>query len=151
MLNAPDALVPPPEQPVFTLPETPLSDVVRLTPQRARILAFLETTPALCASEIARETGVSTGVILAMEKAGLLAKYMAARSPMAEGGFPQKSCSALGKIFELECRPASDSRCAGQLSGRKIFSPSFGWKSPLGKQRYILTGSPIWRPLANRC
>ena len=69
----------------FTLPETPSSDVVRLTPQRARILAFLETAPALGASEIARETGVSTGVISAMEKAGLLAKYMAARSPMAEG------------------------------------------------------------------
>jgi len=27
-LNTPDALVPPPEQPVFTLPDTPLSDVV---------------------------------------------------------------------------------------------------------------------------
>src|SRR6056300_561020 len=78
MLNTPDALVPPPEQPVFTLPETPLSVFVKLTPQRARILAFLKTAPALSASEIARETGVSTGVISAMEKSGLMAKYMAA-------------------------------------------------------------------------
>ena len=100
MLNTPDALVPPPEQPVFTLPETPLSDVVRLTPQRARILAFLETTPALCASEIARETGVSTGVILAMEKAGLLKKYMAARSPMAEG-FSAEKLQRARKNFSL--------------------------------------------------
>ncbi|MGB1472973.1 MAG: primosomal protein N' [Candidatus Puniceispirillaceae bacterium] len=100
MLNTPDALVPPPEQPVFTLPETPLSDVVRLTPQRARILAFLETAPALGASEIARETGVSTGVISAMEKTGLLAKYMAARSPMAEG-FSADQLQRARKNFSL--------------------------------------------------
>ena len=93
LLNTPEALLPPPEQPVFTLPEEdkskdnlsisrPLADV-RLTPQRQRVYDFLKMAPPLSATEIARETGVSSGVITAMHKSGLLQKQMAVRGERA--------------------------------------------------------------------
>ena len=94
MLNTPDALVPPPEQPVFTLADTPLSESVKTTPQRARVLEFLQTAPALTTTEIARETGVSSGVISAMHKAGLLQKHLAARGQMAPTISAQQLASA---------------------------------------------------------
>ena len=93
LLNTPEALLPPPEQPVFTLPDEdkskdnpsisrPLADV-RLTPQRQRVYDFLKMAPPLSATEIARETGVSSGVITAMHKSGLLQKQMAVRGERA--------------------------------------------------------------------
>ena len=89
LLNTPEALLPPPEQPVFTLPEFPLADV-RLTPQRQRVCDFLKMVPPLSATEIARETGVSSGVITAMHKSGLLDKQMAVRSNRAPTLSPEQ-------------------------------------------------------------
>ncbi len=50
--------------------------------------------PALTATEIARETGVSSGVISAMYKAGLLQKHLAARGQMAPAISAQQLATA---------------------------------------------------------
>ncbi|HCD63066.1 MAG TPA: hypothetical protein DEQ51_00905, partial [Alphaproteobacteria bacterium] len=62
MLNTPSAFLPPPEQTVFHL-SVQLPDGVRLTPQRQRVLSFLQSAPPLPLADLSREVGVSTSVI----------------------------------------------------------------------------------------
>ena len=71
MLNTPSAFLPPPEQTVFHL-SAQLPDGVRLTPQRQRVLSFLQSAPPLPLADLSREVGVSTSVIKGLADDGAL-------------------------------------------------------------------------------
>jgi len=71
-MRSPDALAPP--KPVVVYRRSDSDDKLRLTPARQRVLTFLEDGPALSAGDLARETGVSSGVIKGLVDAGALEK-----------------------------------------------------------------------------
>jgi primosomal protein N' (replication factor Y) len=71
-MRSPDALEPP--KPVIVYSKSEPDDELRMTPARQRVLTFLENGPALSAPDLARETGVSSGVIKGLVAAGALEK-----------------------------------------------------------------------------
>ena len=70
-MSVPDALDPPEPVTGYLVTEVPPPDV-RMTPARERVLAALEGAPPLIAAELARQAGVTPGVIKGMADAGLL-------------------------------------------------------------------------------
>jgi len=78
MLNTPDAWQPQPKSTVYGITDT-VPDDARLTAQRQRVLNFLQESPMLLATDIARETGVSTSLVKSMATAGLLRTEKRAR------------------------------------------------------------------------
>jgi primosomal protein N' (replication factor Y) len=71
-MRSPDALTPP--KPVVVYRRADPDDALRMTPARTRVLSFLADGPALSAADLARETGVSSGVIKGLVAAGALEK-----------------------------------------------------------------------------
>ena len=71
MLNTPSAFLPPPEQTVYHL-SAQLPDGLRLTPQRQRVLSFLQSAPPLPLADLSREVGVSASVIKGLADDGAL-------------------------------------------------------------------------------
>lgn len=69
-MRSPDALEPPKPVVVYRRAEPP--EDMRITPARQRVLSFLEDGPALSAGDLAREAGVSTGVIKGLLEVGAL-------------------------------------------------------------------------------
>jgi len=69
-MRTPDALTPPKPMVVYRRAEP--GEDLRMTPARARVLSFLKDSPALSAADLARETGVSSGVIKGLVGAGAL-------------------------------------------------------------------------------
>lgn len=72
-MRSPDALEPP--KPLIVYRKTVPVPELRMTPARQRVLSFLDDGPALSAPELARETGVSSGVIKGLVASGALEKY----------------------------------------------------------------------------
>jgi len=73
MMSVPEALEPP--RPIVAYARNdsdPEAEGVRLTPARKRVLAVLAEGPPRPASELAREAGVTTGVVKGLVGAGLL-------------------------------------------------------------------------------
>ena len=69
-MRSPDALEPP--RPVVMFRRGAPPDDLRMTPARQRVLSVLEDGPALSAGDLAREAGVSAGVIKGLAEAGAL-------------------------------------------------------------------------------
>lgn len=69
-LNVPDALQPPKAERAWVLADK-MPDM-KMTPARARVLAFLENQPPAAMVDIAREAGCSPSVVSGLAKAGAL-------------------------------------------------------------------------------
>ena len=80
-MSVPAALEPP--KPVVAYECAPDFDVeaLRPTPARRRVLAFLAETPPLPAAEIARQAGVSAGVVKGLAEAGALRPVLLPPAP----------------------------------------------------------------------
>ena len=71
-LSVRDALKPPRPIALYAATNKPPDPSLRLTPARRRVLQVLQEGPARTLAEVAREAGVSTGVIKGLETAGLV-------------------------------------------------------------------------------
>ncbi|MBO6784130.1 MAG: primosomal protein N', partial [Alphaproteobacteria bacterium] len=78
-MRSPDALAPARPMTVFRIGTLP--DDMRVTPARARVLEVVGNGPALPAGDLAREAGVSTGVIKGLADAGALVREDVAPPP----------------------------------------------------------------------
>lgn len=73
VMNVPDALKDPAPTTVYA-PADRLSEQIKMTKARERVLQTLESFPPLSATDLAREAGVSTSVIKGLAEAGALTK-----------------------------------------------------------------------------
>lgn len=78
-MSVPQALEAPRTRTVYALAETPPE--IRATPARARVVAFLRDGPALPAADLAREAGVTPGVVRGLADAGVLVPLQAREAP----------------------------------------------------------------------
>ena len=99
MLNTPSALLPPPVQTVYHLSAQP-PDGLRLTPQRKRVLSFLQSAPPLPLAELSREVGVSASVIKGLADDGALSRSSQPRLTASSTGFTPPG-SVLSAKFTL--------------------------------------------------
>jgi primosomal protein N' (replication factor Y) len=75
----------------YRLADRPLSEGIKLTPQRRRVLDLAAAGPPLPAAALAREAGVGTGVVRALAEAGLLEPVALQTEPLPvqpDGGRP---------------------------------------------------------------
>ena len=79
MLNTPSALLPSPHQTVYGL-SGQLADTTRLTVQRQRVIAVLDSAPPLPLADLAREAGVSSSVVKRLAEDGVLRRTSQLRS-----------------------------------------------------------------------
>jgi primosomal protein N' (replication factor Y) len=78
-MRGPEDLKPPRPLVVFQLGDIPGD--LRMTPARQRVIDFLQDGPSLAAGDLARETGVSTGVIKGLADTGALVRLELAPPP----------------------------------------------------------------------
>ena len=98
VMSTPEALEPP--KPMIAYARTapgPEDAGLRMTPARRRVLAVLEDGPPRPATELAREAGVSAGVVAGLAKAGML-EPVAMRKPTP----PQPDPDARGPTLSAD-------------------------------------------------
>ncbi len=79
-MSVPDALEPP--KPLSAYVTGSVDDGLRMTPARKRVMAAVENGPPRTAAELAREAGVSNGVVKGLAQAGALMTVALAASPI---------------------------------------------------------------------
>ena len=97
MLNTPSAFLPPPEQTVFHL-SAQIPDGVRLTPQRQRVISFLQSAPPLPLADLSREVGVSASVIKGLADDGALIRSSQPRQIAPSRGVVPPGAELRGKF-----------------------------------------------------
>ena len=97
MLNTPSAFLPPPEQTVFHL-SAQIPDGVRLTPQRQRVISFLQSAPPLPLADLSREVGVSVSVIKGLADDGALIRSSQPRQIAPSRGVVPPGAELRGKF-----------------------------------------------------
>ena len=103
-MRSPDALHPP--KPVVVFRHADHHDEMRMTPTRQRVLAFFENGPALSAGDLAREAGVSTGVIKGLVEAGALERIEVPPPPFEAPDFARA-----GPALSVDQASAAKSLC----------------------------------------
>ena len=104
VMNMPEALEPP--KPMIAYARTTLDPEdagLRMTPARRRVLSVLDDGPPRLAAELAREAGVTTGVVSGLTKAGVL-EPIPMRKPMP----PQPDPAASGPTLSPEQSVAAE-------------------------------------------
>ena len=113
VMSTPEALEPP--KPMIAYARTALDPEeagLRVTPARRRVLAVLHDGPPRPASELAREAGVTTGVVTGLTKAGILEAVALRRSAP-----PQPDPSMQGPVLSDDQKAAADALCEAVESG----------------------------------
>ena len=113
VMSTPEALEPP--KPMIAYARTALDPEeagLRVTPARRRVLAVLHDGPPRPASELAREAGVTTGVVTGLTKAGILEAVALRRSAP-----PQPDPSMQGPLLSDDQKAAADALCEAVESG----------------------------------
>ena len=104
VMSMPEALEPP--KPMIAYARTTLDPEdagLRMTPARRRVLSVLDDGPPRLAAELAREAGVTTGVVSGLTKAGVL-EPIPMRKPMP----PQPDPAASGPTLSPEQSVAAE-------------------------------------------
>jgi len=110
-MSVPAALDPP--KPVVVYGKGPVPADLRLTPARARVLAFLDDGPPLGAVDLAHEAGVGTSVVKGLAAAGALVAHPRAPPPPVPPPDPARPGPTLSKAQAL----AADDLCAKARAG----------------------------------
>lgn len=104
-MRSPDALEPP--RPVVMYRRGSPPEDMRMTPARQRVLSVLEDGPALAAGDLAREAGVSAGVIKGLAEAGALERIEVPPPPP----FEMPDLSRAGPELSADQADAARSLC----------------------------------------
>ncbi len=107
VMSAPEALDPP--KPMIAYVRTapgPEEAGLRMTPARQRVLAVLQDGPPRPAAELAREAGVTTGVVTGLHKAGVLEAVA-----MGKAAPPQPDPAASGPTLSADQKAAAQALC----------------------------------------
>ena len=139
-MRSPDALAPP--KPVVVYRRSDSDDKLRLTPARQRVLTFLEDGPALSAGDLARETGVSSGVIKGLVDAGALEKIEVPPPPPFEAPDLARPGPSLSEAQENASAQLREKIAAAEFSVQTaIFntssSPTFFAKQQTTRKRIL--------------
>lgn len=124
VMSVPEALHPLKAIPRYALPQTeaaspPPSGGIRITPARARVLALLDDGRARSATDLAREAGVSAGIIRTMATAGLIAAVVEPAAAM-DGDASPPAASPPGPALSADQALAADRLRAAVAGGFSV-------------------------------